>query len=193
LYAPDQDEEVFEGGDDSLNILSELEDVDIPQIFNLSNGKEEVNQKRLLHSNSEIVNPCKANLQPTSMTNPNIQMTPERIQRAETKAASMIAEITNTYARKGKVPASQVIRKDPPQVATPNQIEIPNFSLEGELAKIKISVPLKELIRVPGQKEAAHRFINAGDSINLADENPQVYLGMGKNDMTRSFLYFFVG
>jgi hypothetical protein len=54
--------------------------------------------------------------------------------------------------------------------------------LEGELAKIKILVPLKDLICIPCQKEAVSRFVGSGNVTNLSDENPQIFLGMGKTD-----------
>jgi hypothetical protein len=36
MYAPDQNDEAFEQRDNSLNVLSELDDVDVSQIFQVS-------------------------------------------------------------------------------------------------------------------------------------------------------------
>jgi hypothetical protein len=105
--------------------------------------------------------------------------------------AVMVAEITKQYARKGKaqVPPSfprgetsttQVSKNDPPLLPLPVQSESSGFSLESELAKIKIPMPLKELIRMPAHREAISRFIGTKDVINHADDNPQVFLGLSK-------------
>jgi hypothetical protein len=112
---------------------------------------------------------------------PGGQMTHEHIQRDKSKATDMVAEITKTYARKGKAQAPMT-KKDTPLMAAPIQQESLNFSLEGELAKIKIPVPLKDLICMSGQKEVMSRFVGSGNVTNLSDENPQIFLGMGKND-----------
>jgi len=68
----------------------------------------------------------------------------------------MVADITKKYARKGKdqVPPSfprgdifktQVSKNDPPLLPLPVQPESSSFSLESEVMKIKISIPLKDL------------------------------------------------
>jgi hypothetical protein len=57
----------------------------------------------------------------------------------------MIAEITKTYARKGKASTGPSTKKDTPPVTAPIHHEPMNFSLEGELAKIKISGPSQRL------------------------------------------------
>jgi hypothetical protein len=117
-------------------------------------------------------------------------VTQEDIQRANKVVAVKIVEITKKYARKGKaqVPPSfprgefsnaQVSKNPPPLLPLPVQFESSSFSLENELAKINIFVPLKDLIRFPIYKEAIARFLDKGE-INLADECPQIFLGISK-------------
>jgi len=55
-----------------------------------------------------------------------------------------------------------------------------DFSLENEIAKIKILVRLKDLIRMPIHREAIDRFLGAKDMINHVDECPQIFLGINK-------------
>jgi hypothetical protein len=62
----------------------------------------------------------------------------------------------------------------------PIQFEPSSFSLESELAKIKIFVPLKDLICMPIYREVIDRFLDNKGEINLADECPQIFLGKSK-------------
>jgi hypothetical protein len=57
-----------------------------------------------------------------------------------------------------------------------------NFSLEGELVKLKILVPLKDLIYMHGQKKAVNQFVGSIDLTNLSHHHPQVFLSMGKTN-----------
>ena len=56
------------------------------------------------------------------------------------------------------------------------------FFLVSKLLKIKILVPLEELVRLLGQKEVVSKFLVLEGSIDPSDNHPQVYLGMNKVD-----------
>jgi hypothetical protein len=70
-----------------------------------------------MHVNFEQLDACRVDMQPTSMMIPQSQMTPECIEKAESKAACMVAEITKTYAGKVKLYAP-LTKKDTPLVTT---------------------------------------------------------------------------
>jgi hypothetical protein len=99
-------------------------------------------------------------------------MTPEHIEKFESKVVCLVAEIIKTYAWKCKVSAMPSINKDNPLVTSSILHEPMNFSLEGELAKIKIPIPIKDLICMPSQREALSRFVSSGIVTNIYDENP---------------------
>jgi hypothetical protein len=60
------------------------------------------------------------------------------------------------------------------------QSKISSFSFENELSKIKIYVPLKDLICMPIYGETIERFLGNKGEINLADECPKFFLGISK-------------
>jgi len=91
----------------------------------------------------------------------------------------MVAEITKMCARKGKAPTAPMTKKDAPLMAVPIQQEPSEFSLESELAKIKIPIPLKDMIRMSSQKEAMRIFVGSSNVTNLSNEKPQIFFGMG--------------
>jgi hypothetical protein len=120
-------------------------------------------------------------------------VTQEDIQEANEATTVRITEITQQYARKGKaqvppsfprgeVPAAQVRKTPPPLLPIPilARSEAPCFSLENELSKIRIPFPLKEIMRMPTHKELIDRFLGIKSEVNLAEECPQVFLGLSK-------------
>ena len=58
---------------------------------------------------------------------------------------------------------------------------ISSFSFESELSKIKIPVPLLELLKNPAYRESFQRLLQlatlAPDSVDLEEERPAIYLG----------------
>jgi hypothetical protein len=56
------------------------------------------------------------------------------------------------------------------------------FSLDGELVKLKIMVPLKDLICMPGHKKEVNQFVGSIYLTNISNHHPQVFLGMGKSN-----------
>lgn len=56
-----------------------------------------------------------------------------------------------------------------------------SFNFEFELSKIKVHIPLLELLKISSYKESFLKILQpsllAFDSINLQDENPTIYLG----------------
>jgi hypothetical protein len=120
LFAPNQSEESFQQPEDTLNMLSVvIEESCNPQVFQVSDGKG-VSSQSFIHLNTEKFNACKADMSPTSMAVPGSQMAATNIKKVESKAASMVAEITKTYARKGKVSGGPQPKRDTQQVACPS-------------------------------------------------------------------------
>jgi hypothetical protein len=116
------------------------------------------------------------------------QLTPQDIERVESRAATMVAEIIETYAWKRNIPTTPMEKNNIPIVIPTPQHDPTHFSSEDDLSNIKIPVPLKEFIHMPGQREVVSHFIGAGDTFNLSDENPWVFLGKGKeNDVLAPF------
>jgi hypothetical protein len=68
------------------------------------------------------------------------------------------AQVPPSFPR-GESSTAQVSKNPPPLLPLPVQSESSSFSLENELAKIKIFVPLKDLIRMPIHREAIDRFL----------------------------------
>ena len=60
---------------------------------------------------------------------------------------------------------------------------VQNFSLENELGKLKIPVPLTELIRNPSYKESVIKMLNptsnqpVSDTVNLQEDSPNIFIG----------------
>ena len=60
---------------------------------------------------------------------------------------------------------------------------VQNFSLENELGKLKILVPLTELMKNCSYKESFLKMINSvrnqpiSDMVNLQEENPRIFIG----------------
>lgn len=102
IYVLKQGDESFEWQDDTLNMLFEMDEVNNSQAFQVANGKR-VSAKNFMQVNFEQLDACKVDMQPTSMMIPGSQMTPKCIEKAESKAACMVEEITKTYARKDKL------------------------------------------------------------------------------------------
>ena len=61
--------------------------------------------------------------------------------------------------------------------------EVPtsSFNFESKLSKIKVPIPLLELLKISSYKESFLKILQpsllASDSINLQDKNPIIYLG----------------
>ena len=54
------------------------------------------------------------------------------------------------------------------------------FNLEGEIAKIKISIPLAELVTQEVYKNQVLKALNLGrntDTLNLTDDKPELFFG----------------
>ena len=75
-------------------------------------------------------------------------------------------------------------------ISVQNQLPIKNsaaevstsvFSFESELSKIKILVPLLELLKNPSYKESFQKLLQfaipAPNAVNLEEERPEIYLG----------------
>ena len=60
---------------------------------------------------------------------------------------------------------------------------VQTFSLENELGKLNIPVPLTELIKNPSYKETVLKVMNSAsnqsisDTVNLQEENPRIFIG----------------
>ena len=67
-----------------------------------------------------------------------------------------------------------------------------NFSLENELGKLKIHVPLTELIKNPSYKETVLKVMNStsnqpvSDTVNLQEENPRIFIGSALVEKTEN-------
>ena len=85
-----------------------------------------------------------------------------------------------TPLAKGPIPVSNQpqLRKS----AMENKdISSSSFNFESELSKIKVPIPLLELLKISSYKESFLKILQpsllASDSVNLQDENPTIYLG----------------
>ena len=69
---------------------------------------------------------------------------------------------------------------------------VQNFSLENELGKLKIPVPLTELMKNPSYKESVLKMINSAsnqpisDTVNLQEENPRIFIGSALAEKTEN-------
>ena len=69
---------------------------------------------------------------------------------------------------------------------------VQNFSLENELGKLKIPVPLIELMKNPSYKESVLKMINLAsnrpifDTVNLQKENPRIFIGSALAEKTEN-------
>jgi len=69
---------------------------------------------------------------------------------------------------------------------------VQNFSLENELGKLKIPVPLTELIRNPSYKESVLKMLNptsnqpVSDTVNLQEESPKIFIGSALAEKTEN-------
>ena len=67
---------------------------------------------------------------------------------------------------------------------------VQNFSLENELGKLKIHVPLTELIKNTSYKESVLKMLNStsnqpiSDTVNLQEENPRIFIGSALAEKT---------
>jgi hypothetical protein len=70
-----------------------------------------------------------------------------------------------------------------PRKPTIESREVPtsSFNFESEFSKIKVPIPLLELLKIYAYKESFLKILQpslpASDSINLEEENPTIYLG----------------
>jgi hypothetical protein len=101
-------------------MLSKMDKVRSSQAFQISHGKR-VSVKNSMHVNSEQFDVYNVDMKPTRRMISECQMTPKHIQRTKSKAIDMVAEITKTYARKGKPPTTPVTKKETPLMAAPIQ------------------------------------------------------------------------
>ena len=69
---------------------------------------------------------------------------------------------------------------------------VQNFSLENELGKLKILVPLTELMKNPSYKESVLKMINSAsnhpisNTVNLQEENPRIFIGLALAEKTEN-------
>ena len=69
---------------------------------------------------------------------------------------------------------------------------VQNFSLKNELGKLKIPVPLTELIKNPSYKETVLKVMNSAsnqsisDMVNLQEENPRIFIGSALAEKTEN-------
>ena len=67
-----------------------------------------------------------------------------------------------------------------------------NFSLENELGKLKIHVPLTKLLKNPSYKESFLKMINSAsnqpisDMVNLQEENTRIFIGSALAEKTEN-------
>ena len=90
------------------------------------------------------------------------------------KPANQNSDVSNSVPLQNRLP----IRKN----ASENKDPVSStFSFEAELSKIKVLVPLLELLKNPTYRESFKKLLNPSmptpDSVNLEDESPAIYLG----------------
>jgi len=85
-----------------LNILSLIEEDISPHVYQFSSNKEGKQLRDFPFSLGQL-DACKGTMVPTSMAVPGGKMAASKVSKAQSKATTMVAEITKTYARKEKV------------------------------------------------------------------------------------------
>jgi hypothetical protein len=93
-----------------------MDEGDGSHIFHVSNHNR-VSTKDVIHVNSENYNALQVNMQRTSTLVHARQVTPSGIERDESRVATMLAEITKTYAQRENITIAPLFKNDPPIVA----------------------------------------------------------------------------
>ena len=95
------------------------------------------------------------------------------------KPANQNSDVSNYVPLQNQLP----IRKNASENKDPASS---TFSFEAELNKIKVPVPLLELLKNPTYRESFKKLLQpsilALDSVNLEDERPAIYLGSHVQD-----------
>jgi hypothetical protein len=103
LLPPNHLAELSEQQEDNLNMLSFTEEDSSPHLYQFSSNKVG-NQPRVFPLSSRQLDACKSTMFPTSMAVPGGKMAAYKVSKVQSKAATMMAKITKTCARKNKVP-----------------------------------------------------------------------------------------
>ena len=117
----------------------------------------------------------------------NVRSTPKQVVQAPKKKATVPAkQASNPVTEKKQV--SEKSKKNT-EVEKVNKT-VQNFSLDNELGKLKIPVPLTELIKNPSYKETVLKVMNStsnqpiSDTVNLQEENPRIFIGSSLAEKT---------
>jgi hypothetical protein len=103
----------------------------------------------------------------------------------------MFPAATNQQVVQGKSATNQQIvqgKSAPNQQTVQGNGVAPNvdftcFSIETELAKVKIPIPLKELAKNPSYQQSISKFMGCPvDEANLNDEIPEIFLGTSRRE-----------
>jgi hypothetical protein len=104
----------------------------------------------------------------------------------------MVAEVQKNYCKRKKAtnvhqnmqptPSKNLLQHADLQLQISSHVLVSNCDLALELLKIKILVPLLELLQMPDQKQKVARLLDFGEPTETTDDNLKVYLEYAKSE-----------